>query len=244
MSLDPGEFKDFYSSRGGRLVRQLISTHIAELWPKPQGLRIMGHGYAMPYIESFMSDAERVFNVMPATLGVHRWPHKEKNLVCLADETALPIETESVDGVLMVHSLEHAETPDIALQEVWRVLKSNGRLLMIVPNRMGLWTRADWTPFGHGRPFSAHQISQLLQKNLFIREAAEKALFMPPFRSFMVMRTAYSIEMVGKHIFPGLAGLHVVEASKQIYSGLHAGERKRSSIKGRHMLIPDVVSRS
>ena len=221
------ELKNFYASQPGRLVRRLVSGHIRELWPDMSGLRVMGYGYAPPYLRSLSERAERVFAVMPAGRGVHAWPEDEGNLCCLAAEDALPIETESVDRILMIHALEHAESPQVLLHEMWRVLKSNGRLLMVVPSRMGMWARADWTPFGHGTPYTAGQLNHYLQGCYFTHERSDRALFMPPFRSFFFMRAAFALESTGRYIFPGLAGLHLIEAGKQVYSGaLHAQKER------------------
>jgi len=78
MSQDVYDLKKFYNGRGGRLVRRFLSHHIQEIWPDIHGLRIMGYGYAVPYLRSYIEDAERVFNVMPVSLGVHYWPEGQK----------------------------------------------------------------------------------------------------------------------------------------------------------------------
>lgn len=204
----------------------------------------MGYGYALPYLRPFVQDAERVFNIMPASMGVHHWPDNPSfaNLACLAEEGDLPIETETVDRILMIHSLEYAEQSDVMLQELWRVLKSNGRMLIVVPNRLGLWARADWTPFGHGHPYSVGQIAQHMKEHFFVHEKTDRALFMPPFRSFLALRTAYAFESIGKYVFPGLAGVYIVEVSKQVYASAGRGEKNRNLVKaGRTILIPDTA---
>lgn len=219
------DLKNFYASRAGRLVRRILSGHIRMFWPDIKGLRIVGMGYPVPYFPVMDDEAERVVALMPAQGGVHPWPEGQPNRVCLYDDGAIPLETESVDRIIVIHGFEMSEHPDEFLAEIWRVLKSNGRLLLVVPNRMGFWARADWTPFGAGRPFSMSQINNHLQHNLFVRERIERALYMPPFRSFWLLRFAYTLESFGKFVFPGLAGLHIVEASKQIYAGTRVGAR-------------------
>ncbi len=231
------DLKQFYGSRGGRLVRRLVSGHVREFWPDLKGQRVMGYGYAVPYLKSFQDEAERVCAAMPAGGGVHFWPEGEKGRVCLIKEGELPFATESIDRLLVVHGLEYAESPEPLFHEFWRVLKSNGRLMLIVPNRLGMWARVDWTPFGHGSPYTMGQINNYLQKNHFILERKGRALFMPPFRSFLVMRSAYTIESFGKFIFPGLAGVHLIEASKQIYAAIPKGKAER--VKGRRILMPN-----
>jgi SAM-dependent methyltransferase len=197
----------------------------------------MGYGYAVPYLRSYMSEAERIFNIMPSDMGVHHWPEGQDNLACLSDHE-LPLETESVDRIIMMHAIEHEKVPEYCFQEMSRILKSNGRILIIVPNRMGLWARADWTPFGYGQPYSVGQISGYLNKSHFVHEATHRALFMPPFRSFLVLRTAYAMENIGRYVFPSLSGVCIIEASKHIYSGIRSGEGLRSRIRRIRSLSP------
>lgn len=239
MSYSVYDLKQFYSRRAGRLVRRLVSSHISEFWPDISDLSVMGYGYAAPYLRPLRENAERVCAVMPASQGVHFWPDDAKGLVSLSAETDLPFATESLDRILVVHGLEYAETPGTLIHEFWRVLKSNGRLLMVVPSRLGLWARVDWTPFGHGTPYSLSQINGYLQDNLFITERKGRALFMPPFKSFLVLRTAYTMESFGRFIFPGLAGVHLIEASKQIYGGMPKG--KPEKVKGRRIIVGNPV---
>jgi SAM-dependent methyltransferase len=229
------DLKAFYASGPGRLVRRLVADHIRGMWPELNGLRRMGAGYATPYLRGLMEGTERTFALMPAAGGVHFWPEREKGLVALSGDSEWPLETESVDRILLVHSLENSVMPQALLQEAWRVLKSNGRLLLIVPNRLGLWARADWTPFGRGTPFTAGQITQYLADSLFVHERTERALFMPPFRSFLVLRGAYAFESVGRAVFPGLAGIYLVEASKQIYAGV--GRVRAERVPARRILV-------
>jgi SAM-dependent methyltransferase len=227
--------KAFYATRQGRLVRRMVLARLRQMWPDSRGLRLMGCGYAVPYLRGLSDGVERSFALMPESGGVHFWPERGKGLVALSGEAAWPVETESVDRILLIHSLENAQVPLALLQEAWRVLKSNGRLLLVVPNRRGWWARADWTPFGHGTPFTAAQIGHYLSDSLFVHERTERALFMPPFRSFLALRGAYALENLGQAMFPGLAGIHLVEASKQIYAG--TGRVRADRAAGRRILV-------
>lgn len=236
------ELKTFYASQPGRLVRRLLAGHIGEIWPDLTGMRVMGYGYAVPFLRAMSERAERSFAVMPAGRGVHQWPEGEPNRVCIAAEGALPIETESVDRILMVHALEHAEALPALLNEIWRVLKSNGRLLIVVPSRRGLWARADWTPFGHGTPYTAGQVHHHLSECLFVHERTERALYMPPFRSFFFMRAAFALENIGRYVFPGLAGMYLIEAGKQVYAG--AGHKQTAKAGARRYAAVQTVPTS
>jgi SAM-dependent methyltransferase len=116
-----------------------------------------------------------------------------------------------------VHALEMTiHAPDL-LQEIWRVLAAGGRLLMVVPNRRGLWARMDTTPFGHGRPFSKGQLVELLRGAQFAPVGWSEALWVPPFARAPFLRTAVAWERVGATLSLPFAGVHIVEATKQVW---------------------------
>lgn len=243
------QLRAFYKTLGGRFVRKLVRDRVDALWPSHKGLRVVGAGYAAPYLKPYLEEAERAVCVMFPVQGVHQWPEHDDNLTCLTDESDLPLETNSVDRILLIHSLEFTGFLKPAFEEFYRVLKSNGRIIVVVPNRMGLWARADWTPFGRGTPYSAAQVEEFLKENLFIPEGSERALFIPPFKSQTLLRSAMLWEKLGRKICPAMGGILLVEASKQIYAGTgklapaakkiplniqgeRAGARSVSSFKG------------
>ncbi len=219
------DLKTFYLSEIGQIVRDILLGHIREVWPDLHGLRILGCGYPSPYLGEIADDCERVIAMMPRKQGADHWGYQnDKNVVFLSDDHALPIETCSVDRILLIHHLECCEQLPETLREVWRVLKANGRLLVVVPNRTGVWARADWSPFGQGSPFTLSQICHFLRDNLFVQETVKSALFVPPIPdSPVMMRSAHFIERTGRRILPFVAGVHMVEASKQIYAGVNRG---------------------
>jgi SAM-dependent methyltransferase len=230
------DLKAFYNSKTGRVIRRVLQTRIREFWPDVKGLDVLGCGYSVPYLRGFQDDgASRVFAVMPARQGVHHWPPDGKNLACLAEDTELPIETASVDRIILIHHLEFTELPPSALGEIWRVMKANGRVLAIVPNRTGFWSRAVWSPFGHGTPYTATQLVQALHENLFVHERTEEALFMPPLRYSPALKSAGFFETTGRSFFPFIAGVHMIEASKQLYARAGDGGAK-VRVRGRGLL--------
>ncbi len=223
--LNAYSLKNFYNSRKGHIVHSVLEHQIRRFWSGVHPKKLLGYGYALPYLSPYHQENNYVFNLMPAQLGVHGWPSQGANLVGLHQESDLPLETNSVDFVLMMHGLEFLDDPEEAFTEVWRVMKSTGRLLIIVPNRMGFWARADWSPFGQGRPYSARQVENFLSDNLFVHERTTHALFSPPFKNQLFLRFARFFEKIGPYLYPALGGVHVIEATKQIYAGKHKGAK-------------------
>src|SRR5437016_11524568 len=218
MASDVVDLRDFYRSVLGQVARRMIRRAIQRVWPDLHGMRLVGVGYATPFLSSRSGETERTIAVMPATLGVLRWPPEGRNLVTLADEGELPFADYSIDRVVLVHAIETSDEVGAMLKEIWRVLAGGGRVLVVAPNRRGIWARLDRTPFGSGRPYTMSQLSQLLRDEQFTPLGSDTALFIPPAKGRMVMRSAPAWERIGKRWFPTFAGVLLVEATKQIYA--------------------------
>lgn len=221
------DIRDFYGTSLGRQCQRMINARLRRIWPDIKGQSVLGLGYAVPYLAAMREHAGRVIAAMPAEQGVLHWPPDGPGLTMLVDELALPLPDLSIDRVVLVHALEYSEQVRPLLREVWRVMAGSGRLIVIVPNRRGLWARFERTPFGHGLPYSGRQLSMTLRENMFTPVAVERALFLPPLRSRMVQSAAGAWETVGSRYFPVLGGVIIAEATKQIYAGTTAGARSR-----------------
>ena len=226
MRPDIFELREFYDGRLGRVTRNLLRERIRVLWPDVRGMSVLGLGYATPYLGPFRAEAERVLALMPAPQGVVRWPAREPNLVALTEEHDLPVADASIDRVLMVHELENTERARGLLREAWRILNSGGRLLVVVPNRRGLWAHFERTPFGHGRPYSPRQLSRLLREAMFQPTQQAAALYVPPAPK-VLLRGARAWERGGRLLAPAVSGVLLVEADKQIYAVTAADARVR-----------------
>ena len=141
----------------------------------------------------------------------------------------MPLPDSCIDRVLLVHALESVEHPRELLGEIWRILTPGGRMIVVVPNRRGLWARVDTTPFGHGQPYSKGQLRELMRETLFSPIYSGEALYVPPFARPVLLRAAPAFERFGgRFALPG-AGVYLVEATKQLYRlvGVHKQARQR-----------------
>src|SRR3982074_78149 len=229
MTIDVIDLRDFYSQRLGIVARRLINRGIHARWPNAQGQRVLGLGYPTPYLGLCREHSERCMAFMPAAQGVLKWPTARPALATLIDEFSMPLPDAAVDRILLVHALEMSDDPERLLREVWRVLAPSGRLIAVIPNRRGVWTRTDNTPFGHGRPYSRAQITQLLRQTWFTPTAWGEALFLPPVGKGWFLRSAMAWERVGAALSLPFAGGHIVEATKQVYRAI-PGNRERTPL--------------
>ncbi|MCH8037041.1 MAG: methyltransferase domain-containing protein [Proteobacteria bacterium] len=224
---DVVDLRDFYETQLGAMARRMIRRGIRAMWPDVKGQRVLGLGYATPYLRQFLTEAERTLAFMPASKGVLHWPSEGRGLTALVDETEFPLPDLSIDRVLLVHGLESSEYQSDMLREAWRVLTGEGRLLIVAPNRSGIWARLERTPLGWGQPYSAAQLSRLLRDNMFTPTRSNRALYIPPLRTRALLRSAPAWERIGSRWFPTFGGVVLVEAGKQLYASNLQAERKR-----------------
>ncbi|WP_417246146.1 hypothetical protein [Celeribacter sp.] len=234
MHLDVVELRNFYYRTGlGRAAQRAIREQVVSYWPDAQRQTVAGFGFSVPLLRPFLSDARRVIALMPDQQGVMHWPAGMPNVSALCPETRWPVQTGFVDKLLVMHGLETSDAPDALLEECWRALGPGGKAMFIVPNRGGLWSRSDSTPFGYGRPYSLGQLESQLRRARFVPERHAAVLFQPPSHKRHWLRWGPVWEKIGRRLSSGLAGgVLVVEASKQVYAKTGSGTPEAVRRKG------------
>ncbi|NOX73452.1 MAG: class I SAM-dependent methyltransferase [Alphaproteobacteria bacterium] len=220
MHLDVVDLKAFYyRTRLGRVAQRAVRGRVREFWPSVKGETVAGFGFASPLLRPFLNEARRVISLMPAPQGVMPWPDGQPNISLLTEETNWPLQTAFIDRLVVLHGLETSENPARLLDEIWRVMKPGGRVLFVVPNRSGLWSRRDVTPFGYGHPYSLRQLESQLKKHRFAPERHLAALYSPPSQKRFWLKVSPALERAGRAVSARIAGgVLLVEASKQIYA--------------------------
>jgi SAM-dependent methyltransferase len=227
MFTDIVDLRDFYQTPLGLMARRVLRAQIAEMWPQMRGEGVLLLGYGAPLLRPLSRQAAALYAFMPAAQGVSYWPREGPNVSCLTEIDNLPLPDNSIDRVIALHALEGLAEPAPLLREVWRVMKSGGRFLTIIPNRRGLWAHSDRTPFGNGQPYSPSQIKSALHNQGFLIERVRHALYVPPGASRLGLSFADKIEKYAPRLFPGFGGVLLVEASKQLYAPLTVKTRLR-----------------
>ena len=222
------DLKRFYQSPLGRTARRMIARRITEIWPSVSGLDFLGIGYPIPYLSPFTNEARRVAVVMPPRQGVIRWPAEGSNRTVLAHQAEMPFPNLTFDRVLIVHAFESAGSLRPMLREVWRVMSDSGRLLVVAPNRTGIWARTDSTPFGAGLPYSAGQLDRALRDCLYAPERTRHALFAFPSSRRLSLSLSPTLERLGLRFFATFSGVILMEATKQIHAGAPEGTKRRT----------------
>lgn len=230
MQTDIADLRDFYRTPLGLVTQRLLCGRVGEMWPNVRGERVLTFGYGVPLISFLSRQAAAALAFMPAAQGAECCPGEGTNLSCLVTPKSLPLGDGSVDCILALHALESLAEPEPVLREFWRVLKGNGRLLLVVPNRQGLWAHNDRTPFGNGQPYSKMQIKRLLKQQGFFVDRLRGALYAPPIRAPFNLSLAERTEKVAARVLPSFGGVLMVEASKQICAPIEAKAKSRQRI--------------
>ena len=219
MHHDIDNLRSFYYQRAlGRVVQRILRDRLTGRWRPGSctGMNVAGFGFAAPMLRPYLSTARRVTALMPGPQGAMHWPAGQANHSVLCDETAWPIETGSIDRLLLLHALETSDRPDALLDEAWRALGPGGRMMIMVPNRAGLWAASERTPFGFGRSYTAGQLEGQTLKAGFVTEWLGSAVYIPPSDRRFWLRSAQMWERTGAKISRVLiAGVALMEVSKQ-----------------------------
>ncbi len=228
MHLDVLDLRNFYyRTQLGRVAQRAIRDQVVAMWPPLAGQTVAGFGFAVPLLRPYLAEARRVVGLMPGPQGVMPWPAGMQNVSVLCEEHLWPLPTGLVDRLAVMHGLETSDDPSAVLAEAHRVLGPGGRALFIVPNRAGLWSRRDATPFGFGRPYSAGQLEAQLKRHGFTPERNLTVLHAPPSQAPFWLRSANLWERIGRRL-PWLSGgVLMVEASKQVYAPTRGGLAER-----------------
>jgi SAM-dependent methyltransferase len=216
MSPDVQRLIDFYRSPLGKVSRALVREEILRIAGGVEGLRVLGLGFATPYLRFALEPAERVLAFMPQRQGSSAWPREGPSHTVLCDPLEMPLTDAAIDLTIAAHAFEHIADAEELMRELWRVTAPNGRLIIVLPRRSGIWANVDTTPFGSGRPYSRSQIEKLLRDHSFTPISVREALYLLPSQRRLLLRSARFFERAGRLFGPALAGVLVVGAKKEL----------------------------
>lgn len=166
----------------------------------------------------------------------HAWPGGASELFSLYCEfDALPFPKDSLDLVVLPHTLERAPDPHRCLREVERVLRPEGRLVILGLNPASLWALRQNLGLLRGRlsgapaplfmprlPGEAELIGywrlrdwlRLLGMEL---ETVRFGGYRPPLQSDKWLQRWQGLERLGAHWWPVLGAVYLVVAVKRVH---------------------------
>ena len=150
----------------------------------------------------------------------------------VADPAALALQSDSVDVMLLPHTLEFAPDPHEVLREAARALTGEGELVVLGFEPLGSWslrnvfTRGGCPP-GIARMISAMRLADWLKLVGFEVGPAERYLYAPPLASLRTAKARGFLERMGRRAWPRLSGAYLLHARKRVHSMTPVRLRKR-----------------
>lgn len=221
----------FYRSPLGKISRALVREEVVRLAGNVRGRRVLGLGFATPYMRFTLAEAERVLAFMPARQGASAWPREGPSHTVLCDPLEMPLTDAAIDLTIAVHAFEHIGDAEELMRELWRVSAPNAKLIIVVPRRRSTWSGTDNTPFGYGNPFSRGQLERLLREHSFIPEAWRDALYVPPSQHTLVLKSTRFFERFGRLFGPTFAGVMCVRARKELFPAVPRRKRTERLVR-------------
>ncbi len=169
-----------------------------------------------------------------------------------ADFLRLPIATDSVDVVLLPHTLDFVADPHQLLREVERILIPEGRVIVFGLSPWGIWGIWKLLLGRTGRvPWCAQFVSQRRLNDWlsllgFEVEVTEPLMFRPPLRNETVMSNLELLERAGRRFWPALCNGYVMQAVRRVSTLTPVDPRwkKRRSVFAGGVIEPSTRSTS
>ncbi len=144
-----------------------------------------------------------------------------KNFVA-ADTEQLPVMTDSVDAVLLPHTLDFSSDPQNVLREVERVLIPEGRVIISGFNPTSLWgIQRFFLKKSRRMPWDGHFVSYTrlhdwLSLLGFDVEETEVSFYRPHFENPRIISRLSFLEKIGSRFWPRFGSIYMIKAVKRV----------------------------
>ena len=147
----------------------------------------------------------------------------EEGVTLLASPDFLPIESDSIDLIVMPHTLEFHANPHQILRETQRALIAEGHVIICGFNPYSLWGLHRWfASSDHDFPWNGHFISLPRLKDWltlldFEITAGRLDCYVPPFSQEKWIRRFQFMEPAGDRWWPVGGGIYFLQAVKRVH---------------------------
>jgi SAM-dependent methyltransferase len=140
-----------------------------------------------------------------------------------AQPDGLPIQADSIDALLLPHTLELEPGPHEVLREAQRVLRPEGCLVVLGFEPLGSWAirgylRRGGFPPGVARALSERRLADWLKLLGFDADPAQRFLFALPYYRAQSGRMRRWADRVGRALGSRLSGAYVLTARKRVHA--------------------------
>ena len=220
MSWDITDTDTYFRTPEGNLVADILAADLSHHYrsgrirPLVDTAEQLAVGFPFPL---FAANQPLPPVFMLSETGALAWTKDDEVITACIDSGSFPCATDFFDRVFVSHALEYVADQAGFLSEIWRCLKGEGELVVIVPHRRSLWARADKTPFGQGTPFSRRQLKLILEQAGFDHIQIKHSLFMPPFGTRLPVVMRQRLHLIGRIGWAMFGGVLIAVAKKRLY---------------------------
>jgi SAM-dependent methyltransferase len=209
-------FDSWYLSTLGKELADLEEKCLERMLRDTFGYYLLQVGGASCLAETVRMSRIRQRIYLPA-----RIVHESLGCQVVATPDRLPIAADSVDVVVLPHTLEFAHDARQVLREAERVLIAEGRLVVIGFNALSMWGAWRLVRRGRGRvpwcgrfltPFRVCDWLSLLGFDIEMREMM---MFRPPWRRALLQQLSF-LDTLGPRLWPALGGVFAIRAVKRV----------------------------
>lgn len=146
----------------------------------------------------------------------------EPGAAVAADPLQLPVESQSLDLVVLPHVLEGHHNPHDVLREAERVLRPEGQVVISGFNTLSLWRLGQMFGAKDGAPWDAKfiglmRLREWLRVLGFELNGGMFGCYAPPFRERLWLDRFAFMEKAGARWWPVCGGIYVVRAIKRVH---------------------------
>ena len=139
MNFNLDDLIKFYNSELGLNCVNIIQEKLEFLLKGNEDQEILGLGYILPYLINNRIKSRLSFLSVPSANNKIKFIKNSYNSSIEIDEKAFPFKDLQFDKIFVSHWLEVSDRLDLVMSEIWRVLKGQGKIFLIIPNSFSFY---------------------------------------------------------------------------------------------------------
>ena len=217
-------WNDWLASPAGQYVMRWETEQLSRLVVDMFGYYALQLGF----LELDALQANRMPHRLRVSLGGPAASHAEQARrapdLLVAGFEELPLESQSVDLVVLPHQLEFSSAPHQILREADRVLRPEGRLVVVGMNPLSLWglrqslSSRPFTPFlpPTGQLIGIPRLRDWMKLLSFEIDSGHYGCYAPPCRTQKWLDRMRFLENAGDRWWPICGAVYMVSAVKRV----------------------------
>lgn len=225
------QLQRWYRTSLGQNLQQCEQGLLNQVLPNLFGYHLLQQGRPM---EADLLSASRIpHRMVMEELSPRQRTARDEPFVGQSD--MLPIATDSLDVILLPHTLEYIDSPHQVLREAERTLIPEGHLLILGFNPWSLFgLRRLLSGWRNQSPWCGHFYSTLRLRDWLALLGFDTVLvrhyfFRPALQNDGIMRRLHALERAGDRFWPVLGGGYLLVAKKRVATLTPIKPRWRSS---------------